>query len=144
MDLARAGAKRDAQFFTDASQQNVTIRWYQCPPNAKVFPTQHKWGKLDWYTQPWAADGVGEVYDAKQSYSPRETPEGVTGQSYFGPLEYFQNGVTYDPEVNTPRRDDGIAEGCVDCEGNFIAIESGECAFVLEEDAARILLEIQP
>lgn len=140
MDVARVATLRDCRFFRDDSTV-AKIKWYRAPEGALCFPTHHKFSKLNWYTAPWDASGVGEVFGAPETYFSGATPPGVNGQNFFGALEDFQRGATFNPDVDVARTGFGVAVACPGCAGNAIAMESGGCAFVLDEAGERILRE---
>lgn len=140
MDFARSSTKHDAIIFRDDSRP-ITIRWYNAPPGAKVFPTRHKWGHLSWYTSPWEATGVGEVYDSPDRWSNGFTPPTATGQSYFGALADFQEGPLFDGSVNVPRDDWGLAIACPGCCKDSILLETSLPYITMTEDGKCIALE---
>jgi len=137
MDVARINFLRDCRFFRD-SDTIAKIKWYRAPEGARAFPTQHKFSHLNWYTAPWEAEGVGEVYSAAETYFNGATPPGVNGQDYFGALEDFQRGATFDAGLDVNRTAFGVAVDCPGCAGNWIAMESGGCSAVLQEDSSKI------
>jgi len=140
MDFGRSGSLRDCQFFRDSPVASP-IKWYRAPAGAKPFPSVHRFSRLSWYTEPWQAEGVGEVYLARETWNPGDTPAGVTGQSYFGTLEDFQQGAVYDPAAAIARTPFGLAVACPSCLLDVIAMEEGGCSAVLQEDATEIDLE---
>jgi len=140
MDVIRTASIRDCQFFRD-SDITTPIKWYRAPAGALTFPATHRFGHLSWYSEPWKATGVGEVYASADRYFKGDTPAGVKGQTYFGLLSDFQQGATYDSSLDVPRTDFGLALACPSCLGDQIAMESGGCDAVLAEDAAAIELE---
>lgn len=111
MDVARFATIRGARFFSDSIIE-TKIKWYRAPDGAKFFPTVHKWGHLDWYSEPWKAQGVGEVFESPQKWFNGFTPAGVTGQHFHGTLEQFQDGCKFDPSSWTPRNTYGVALAC--------------------------------
>lgn len=111
MDVARTCTDRDCQFFRDGGPV-ATIHWYRCAPDALNFPVAHKIPHLAWFTQPWTAEGVGEVYGSKETYNNGFTPPTSRGIDFYGPLEYFQLGAPFDPSVNVDRDPWGLATDC--------------------------------
>lgn len=111
MDLARTATIRDCKFFHD-SDVTVKVKWYVAPDNAKFFPEPHKVNHLAWYTEPWKSKGVGEVYASKEVWSNGLTPPNVTGQDFFGPVEYFRHGAPFDPSIHVDRDFWGLAVAC--------------------------------
>jgi len=141
MDFSRVSTLRDCRFFRDDSTV-ATIKWYRAPEGALCFPTHHKFSKLNWYTAPWDASGVGEVFNTPETYFSGATPPGVNGQNFYGALEDFQNGATFNAGVDTPRTGFGLAIACPGCVGNWVAMESGGCSAVLQEDGSTITREV--
>ena len=140
MDVARSCSKRDARFFFDDGR-SITLRWYRAPSNAKTFPTQHKWGHLTWYTSPWMATGVGEVYDSPDRYFHGFTPPTACGDAFFGNLSDFQNGASFDPATNVNRDVWGIPVACGCQPDRFLLLEAAYKPLLLQEDGFAILLE---
>jgi hypothetical protein len=141
MDLARTCTTRPCQFFDDPSAPWVTIKWYRAASDAKWFPTPHKWGHLAWYSFPWEATGVGEIYGTPERWSNGFTPPTSTGQSYYGPLQYFQAGCPFDPFLTVPRDTWGLAIACTGPSDNFVLLEDAYNPVVLTEDGGYVLLE---
>lgn len=111
MDIARTASDCVSKLFRDSDQVN-TVHWYRAPVGAKFFPHAHKVNHLSWYTEPWKANGVGEVYGGESTYNNGFTPPNVTGQDFYGPLEYFQRGAPFDPTHHTARDFWGLAIAC--------------------------------
>lgn len=143
MDVVRTCSKRLCRFFYDDTRE-IQIKWYRSPVNAKCFPTAHKWGHLAWYSQPWLAEGVGEVYDAKEKWSNGFTPPSATGQRFFGLLTNFQNGASFDPAVDVQRDQWGLALDCPGCCKAVILLESDSGFIALTEDNNCIAVEDSP
>jgi hypothetical protein len=140
MDICRTCTDRDCSFFKD-DPTVATIHWYRAPSGAKVFPVAHKINHLNWYSQPWFAGGVGENYGTPEKWNNGFTPPTSTGQNYFGPIEYFQNGAPFDSSVTIPRDTWGLAIGCgtPDC---YILEEPDYNPLILQEDGTGILKEL--
>jgi len=120
----------------------VTLHWYPPPRDAKVFPTQHKFTHVNWYSRPWLATGVGEVYGKRDTFNSAVTPPGPSGQHFYGLLSDFQNGCRFDPGVNTIRSDWGVAVDCAEAEASgFLLQEGSNLPLLLQENGAGILIE---
>jgi len=137
MDVARTATDRDCTFFNDDPRVG-RIHWYRAPDDAKFFPTYHKWGHLCWYSYPWESSGVGEVYGTREQWNPGFTPPTVAGQHFCGPLEAFQEGCTFDPDVNVERDTWGVAKACADAPDCFILMEESYHPLILQEDGTGI------
>jgi len=111
MDISRFATRHDAIFFRD-SNIVIPIKWYRAPEGAKFFPVPHKWGHLSWYSRPWEATGVGEIYGAADRWFNGATPPGVTGEHFHGTLEDYENGCKFDPDHLTPRTPFGLPTEC--------------------------------
>jgi len=144
MDVARYSTDHEAVFFRDGGPTAI-LHWFPAPPGAKVFPGPHKWGQLAWYSKPWLATGVGEIYGAPSTYNGGVTPPGVTGQDYCGEIEDFQLGPKYDPNSNTPRNQWGVAECCPlgPTESYILQEPSSDPLIVREDDTGFLLTEEQ-
>jgi hypothetical protein len=140
MDVGRFCYSTEAQFFRD-DPRTATIRWYRAADDAEFFPTAHKWGQLSWYTEPWAATGVGEVYGAKRVWSNGFTPPTATGQGHFGALEDFQLGAAFDASSSTPRDPWGLADACGGGDPGLLLQEPAYKPLILQEDGSWILIE---
>lgn len=141
MDIARTATIRECQFFTDPTAPAVKIKWYRAAPDAKWFPVAHKWGHLAWYTHPWTATGVGEIYGTPEKWSNGFTPPTSTGQGFFGPVEFFKDGCPYDPTLNVMRDTWGLAVACTGPRDNFILLEPDYNPVMLMETGDYVLLE---
>lgn len=144
MDFGRFPYDTKCRFFANEPRE-TDIKWYAAATTAKCFPVPHKFGQLRWVSEPWLAEGVGEVYGSPDRFNGATAPPGLVGDHYFGPVEGFQQGLNYDPEVITPRNNFGLALGCLpaDMAAVMLMEEFGEPP-VLMEDQSFILLEDQP
>jgi hypothetical protein len=140
MDLARSASTRACRFFRDSGVE-ATIKWYRAPAGAKVFPVAHKWNHLTWYSRPWEATGVGEVYDAPDKWANGFTPPTAVGDHYFGTLQDFQEGAAFNPFNVTPRDTWGLAVGCGGIADQFVLLEQAYNPVMLTEDGGYVLLE---
>lgn len=141
MDVARFPYDHECVMFRDGGPQ-VTLHWYPAPPNAKVFPASHKFNCLNWYSRPWLADGVGEIYGPRDKYNGGVTPPTVDGQDYCGTLDDFQQGPAFNPLVNVPRDVWGVATCCSDGEPiNYILEEPSSHPVILLEDGTGAILK---
>jgi hypothetical protein len=140
MDIARTSTDRDCSFFRD-NPTSATIHWYRAAPDALVFPGVHKINHLAWYSFPWQATGVGENYGTPEVWNNGFTPPTASGQHYYGPLEYFQDGAPFDSSVNIPRDTWGLAIACgtPDC---YILEEPSYAPLILQEDGSGIFKEV--
>lgn len=114
MDLLRSCYTTQMRFTPGGEPQRV--RWYFCPPGARLFPGEHSFSSLNWTKQdtlPDEDDGaIGEVIGARRTYGKGKAPAGVTGQSVCGPVDWYREGA---PLTAPPleRRADGLAICCL-------------------------------
>jgi len=133
MDIGRFAYDTKVLFFRDSSVE-TTMHWYRAADDAKYFPQPHKWGSLLWYSRPWEATGVGEIYGEPRKFNNGFTPPTSRGQDYFGPLEFFQDGCPFDSGVNVPRDNWGLAKSCTDLADCFILVEGADQGVIEAED----------
>ena len=140
MDFSRRGSRREAIFFQD-NPIPFEITWYRANPAAKVFPGAHKLTHLEWYSRPWEATGVGEVYGSPDRYYIGYTPPTACGDHYFGALKDFQNGATFDPLINVARDVWGIPLVCGCMPDQFVLGERSYSPALELENGGYLLLE---
>lgn len=140
MDVVRTCYVRDCQFFRDADFP-IPVKWYRCPEGAKPFPFAHKVNSLYWYSEPWNATGVGEVFESAVSYANGFTPPSVTGQAFCGEIEDFTMGPIFNPLNDTPRDEWGVALCCNTASPSILLREEPGPSAILQEDGTYIFIE---
>lgn len=139
MDVVRTAYERDCKFFR-ANDTVIPVRWYRAPETAKFFPVAHKINSLAWYSSPWDAEGVGEVYAAISKWKSGFTPPTALGQDFCGPLEYFRQGCEFNPFNDTPRDQWGVAIECGAGDPNVLLQADLDHTLVLQADGSWIEL----
>lgn len=78
------------------SDQTVMWEWRKADPRDGTLGFPSRICSLDWATQPWIAEGVGEVYGADRTFIRKPLMGPVPGKHICGTEDEFRNGEILD------------------------------------------------
>jgi len=96
MDVGRTCGKARVRFFQNSALE-IPIRWYRCPPGAKVFPGYSRFGLGYWAYDKTDTPGIGQVEPHNLAYDKGLTLLTANGQQFCGKLSDYADGLVYPP-----------------------------------------------
>lgn len=117
-DLIRRPYTTKMRPFKD-SDLEVDIVWYPAKPGAPCLAVPSVVCSLDWWKHEselgiFTGYKVGEVPDRPRTYNGEKVKPLADGTHRCGTDEMFHDGAAFDPNVNRPKRPDGLPTCCGD------------------------------
>lgn len=112
MDVLRSCYSTRMRFDPAAPGTSSRVDWYFCPPAAKVFPSAHSFGSLNWYRGSGLPDApLGELQAAPRPWRNGSRPSEAAGLKVCEGVDKFLTG---EPYLVTPRAEypDGFPRCC--------------------------------
>lgn len=111
MDLLHSCYRQKISFLKGFPASQAIATWYFCSPNAHAFPEPHSFGSPTWDTDHPTITTLGFDATSSRTYTNGRRTNSSNGQSYAGPLIYFQEGAP--ARALLPRISNGTPVECV-------------------------------
>lgn len=117
MDVLRSCSRQKIRFVAGDLAAEEVATWYFAAPTAKAFPEPHAFSSPVWDTIHPMTTAIGFNANASRSYYNGKRTNSSKGQSYAGPLRFFQEGC--DEPANLARAMNGTPLQCLDLPAGF-------------------------
>lgn len=112
VDLIRRSYQTDCLFFADGTPA-ATVFWFPADPKAPVLGRSSVINSLDWETNPWDLEGVGEVYGADRPFVMKRSIDGLKYDHYCGTDDDWEGKAKpLKPPATMNYREDGLPVCC--------------------------------
>jgi len=89
------------------------VKWRRADPAAGTLPFPSRLCSLDWVSEPFRVEGVGEVYGEERNFAPKALPTFVVTDHICGTEQDHREGGLYLPDLPPVTfREDGLPTCC--------------------------------